>query len=122
MLVENSTVQPRPNSAIILTLCRTFAILKKLGVEANELEGLLAQAACHTPPTLDQVAFDQLLMAAIQAKGKEKPLSTFMGQVILNMSQKNRESTHHSLPLLPSFFQTCVLDKKCEPTSGTPSQ
>ncbi|MBW0557147.1 hypothetical protein O181_096862 [Austropuccinia psidii MF-1] len=90
MLVENSTSQPKPNSAIILTLCRTFAIFKKLGVEANELEGLLAQAACHTPPTLDQVAFDQLVMAALQAKGKEKPLSTFVGQVILNMSQKNR--------------------------------
>ncbi|MBW0500492.1 hypothetical protein O181_040207 [Austropuccinia psidii MF-1] len=64
-----------------------FALLKKLGIEAKELEGLLAQAACHVPPTLDQ-----LITAVILSKGKEKPSSTFVGQVILNTSQTRPEA------------------------------
>ncbi|MBW0521836.1 hypothetical protein O181_061551 [Austropuccinia psidii MF-1] len=61
LLVENGAGQPKPNSAIILSLCKLFAIFKKLGIDADELEGLLAQAAFHAPPSLDCVAFDQLL-------------------------------------------------------------
>ncbi|MBW0481716.1 hypothetical protein O181_021431 [Austropuccinia psidii MF-1] len=54
----------------------------KLGVEANELKGLLAQAACHPPATPDQTAFNQLVTAAILAKGDDKPTSTFVGQKV----------------------------------------
>ncbi|MBW0526958.1 hypothetical protein O181_066673 [Austropuccinia psidii MF-1] len=74
-----------------------------LGVEADELEGLLAQAACHAPPSLGEVAFDQLVTAAILAKGDKKPLSTFIGQIIMNASQKDSEATQH-----PSPFFYCV--------------
>ncbi|MBW0490629.1 hypothetical protein O181_030344 [Austropuccinia psidii MF-1] len=120
MLVKNGTGQPKPNSVIILTLRRTFAIFKKLGVKACELEVLLVHTACHTPPNLDQVAFNQLVKAAILTKGKEKPSLTFVVQVILNTFQKNSVSTHCSLPFiycvsdpppLPSFFQTCGVDE-----------
>ncbi|MBW0542385.1 hypothetical protein O181_082100 [Austropuccinia psidii MF-1] len=72
-----------------------FAMLKKLGIKANELEGLLAQAACHTPATLNQ-----LVTTAILAKGEEKPNSTFVGQVILNASTKADENTRQLSPFV----------------------
>ncbi|MBW0547054.1 hypothetical protein O181_086769 [Austropuccinia psidii MF-1] len=75
-------------------------MFKKLGVDADELEGLLAQAACHPPPNIGQVAFDQLVTAAILAKGDEKPSSTFVAQVIMNA-----DSGRH-----PSPFLYCVSD------------
>ncbi|MBW0585988.1 hypothetical protein O181_125703, partial [Austropuccinia psidii MF-1] len=87
-------------ATLILTLCQTFAIFKKLGVEADELEGLLAQAAFHAPPNLGQVAFDQLVTAAILAKGDKKPSSTFVGQVIMNTSQRSSQSTQRSSPFI----------------------
>ncbi|MBW0496743.1 hypothetical protein O181_036458 [Austropuccinia psidii MF-1] len=95
MLVENSTGPLKPNSTVVLTLCRTFAIFKKLGVKANELEGLLAQATCHALPTLNQ-----LVTATILAKGNEKPSSTFVGQVILNTFEKNSKFTQFSSPFI----------------------
>ncbi|MBW0467837.1 hypothetical protein O181_007552 [Austropuccinia psidii MF-1] len=82
MLVENASGDPKPNTNIVPSLRRAFAMFKKLSVE-----GLLAQVACHAPPTLDQDTFDQLVMAAILLKGDEKPSSTFVGQVIINASQ-----------------------------------
>ncbi|MBW0582746.1 hypothetical protein O181_122461 [Austropuccinia psidii MF-1] len=100
VLVENGAGQPKLNTTLILTLFRTFAIFQKLGVEADKLEGLLAQAVCHAPPNLGQVAFNQLQTAAILARGNEKPLLTFVGQVIINTSQKNRESTRRSSPFI----------------------
>ncbi|MBW0535354.1 hypothetical protein O181_075069 [Austropuccinia psidii MF-1] len=103
VLVENGAGHPKPNTTIILTLCQTFAIFKKLGVEADKLEGLLAQAACHAPPSLGKVAFDQLVTVAILAKGDEKLPSTFVGQIIMNASQKDGEATQH-----PSPFVYCV--------------
>ncbi|MBW0512436.1 hypothetical protein O181_052151 [Austropuccinia psidii MF-1] len=87
MLVENGSSTPRPNNVIILSLHRTFVLLKKLGVKADELEGLLAQAVCHAPTTLNQMAFNQLVTTAILARGEEKP-TTFVGQIILNASTK----------------------------------
>ncbi|MBW0488811.1 hypothetical protein O181_028526 [Austropuccinia psidii MF-1] len=62
---------------IVLMLRRSFALFKKLGIEAEELEGLLAQAACHALATLDQATFDQLITAAILSKGEEKLSLTF---------------------------------------------
>ncbi|MBW0461370.1 hypothetical protein O181_001085 [Austropuccinia psidii MF-1] len=85
-LIENGSGMPKPNNTIVLTLRHSLSLFKKLGIKAEELEGLLAQVVCHAPPTLDQAAFDQLIRAAILSKGKEKPSSTFMGQVILNAS------------------------------------
>ncbi|MBW0514301.1 hypothetical protein O181_054016 [Austropuccinia psidii MF-1] len=73
LLVENRTGQHKPNSTIILSLRKTFGIFKKLGVDGDELEGLLAQAACHPPASLDWVAFNQLVTCAILAKGDKKP-------------------------------------------------
>ncbi|MBW0485954.1 hypothetical protein O181_025669 [Austropuccinia psidii MF-1] len=86
LLIENNTGQHKPNCTVILSLRKTFAIFKKLGVDGHELKGLLAQAACHPPASLDWVAFDQLVTSAILAKGDEKPSSMFVGQVILNAS------------------------------------
>ncbi|MBW0476849.1 hypothetical protein O181_016564 [Austropuccinia psidii MF-1] len=88
MLIENGSGTPCPNNVIILSLRCTFVLLKKLGVEADELEGLLAQAACHAPATLDHTAFNQLVTTAILAEGDEKPTSTFVGKIILNASTK----------------------------------
>ncbi|MBW0542201.1 hypothetical protein O181_081916 [Austropuccinia psidii MF-1] len=79
LLIENGTSQHKPNSTIILSLRKTFVIFKKLGVDGDQLEGLLAQAVCHPPASLDQVAFNQLVTSAILAKGDEKPSSTFVG-------------------------------------------
>ncbi|MBW0494746.1 hypothetical protein O181_034461 [Austropuccinia psidii MF-1] len=58
MLIENCPSNPEPKSTIVLSLFQTFEIFKKLGVKADNIEGLLAQASCHAPPTLDQGAFD----------------------------------------------------------------
>ncbi|MBW0501141.1 hypothetical protein O181_040856 [Austropuccinia psidii MF-1] len=63
VLIENGTGHPQSNTTNILTLCRAFAMFKKLGVDADELEGLLAQAACHAPPNVGQVSFNQLVTA-----------------------------------------------------------
>ncbi|MBW0528879.1 hypothetical protein O181_068594 [Austropuccinia psidii MF-1] len=52
------------------------------------------------PPNLGQVAFDQLVTAARLARGDEKPLSTFVGQVIMNTLQKSSESTQRSSPFI----------------------
>ncbi|MBW0539163.1 hypothetical protein O181_078878 [Austropuccinia psidii MF-1] len=93
LLVENGTGQHKPNSAIILSLCKSFSLFKKLGIDTDELEGLLAQTACHPPPPLDCVAFDQLVTSAILEKGDEKPSSTFLGQVILSTSRRDEDQT-----------------------------
>ncbi|MBW0472694.1 hypothetical protein O181_012409 [Austropuccinia psidii MF-1] len=87
-------------NTIVLVLQRSFALFKKLGIEAKELEGLLAQAACHAPATLDQATFDQLVPAAILLKGKEKPSLTFVGQVILNVSQTRPDTKQPTLPFV----------------------
>ncbi|MBW0504802.1 hypothetical protein O181_044517 [Austropuccinia psidii MF-1] len=87
MLIENGSGAPRPNNA-------------------DKLEGLLAQAACHTPTTLDQ-----LVTTAILAKGDEKPTSTFVGQIILNTSTKTNKD---NLQLSP--FVYCVADPPATPT------
>ncbi|MBW0461677.1 hypothetical protein O181_001392 [Austropuccinia psidii MF-1] len=95
MLVKNGSGAPQPNKVLVLSLCCTFAMFKKLGIKADELEGLLAQAACHT-----HAAFDQLVTTAILAKGEEKPSSTFVGQVILNASMKTNKNTHQLSPFV----------------------
>ncbi|MBW0574319.1 hypothetical protein O181_114034 [Austropuccinia psidii MF-1] len=74
---------------------RFFALFKKLGIKAEELESLLAQAGCHAPPTLDQ-----LITAAILSKGKEKPSLTLVGQVILNVSQTRPEVARLTSPFV----------------------
>ncbi|MBW0492654.1 hypothetical protein O181_032369 [Austropuccinia psidii MF-1] len=81
--VENGSGAPKSNTQLILLLRQTLVLFKKLKVGAEELEGLIAQAACHAPPALDQ-----LVTAAILAKNEDKPSSTFVGQVILNGSSK----------------------------------
>ncbi|MBW0495713.1 hypothetical protein O181_035428 [Austropuccinia psidii MF-1] len=100
LLVESGAIQHKPNSTIILELHKAFAIFKKLGVDADELEGLLTQAACHAPASLDRVAFNQLVTSAILAKGEEQPLSTFIGQVILNTSQRDNKHPQHASPFV----------------------
>ncbi|MBW0500886.1 hypothetical protein O181_040601 [Austropuccinia psidii MF-1] len=100
MLVKNGSGAPRPNNTLVLSLRRTFAMFKKLGIKADELEGLLAQAACHAPATLDQMAFDQLVTTAILSKGNKKPNSTFVRQVILNASGKADKHTHQLSPFV----------------------
>ncbi|MBW0464014.1 hypothetical protein O181_003729 [Austropuccinia psidii MF-1] len=100
LLVENGAGQPKPNSAIILLLHKLFSIFKKLGIESDELVGLLAQAACHAPASLDQVVFDQLVTSGILAKGDEKPLSKFVGQVILNTLRRDDKHSQSSSPFI----------------------
>ncbi|MBW0572912.1 hypothetical protein O181_112627 [Austropuccinia psidii MF-1] len=95
MLIENGSGQPKSNSTVILTLWKSFALFKKLGVDADELEGLLAQAACHAPPTLDQ-----LVTCSIMARGSEKQLSTFVGEAILNALPAINGLTQHSSPFI----------------------
>ncbi|MBW0498255.1 hypothetical protein O181_037970 [Austropuccinia psidii MF-1] len=87
-------------STVILSLHKTFAIFKKLGIDGDELEGLLAQAACHPLASLDRVAFDQLVTSAILAKGDKKPSSTFVGQVILNASRRDDKPPQHTSPFV----------------------
>ncbi|MBW0473335.1 hypothetical protein O181_013050 [Austropuccinia psidii MF-1] len=84
---------------VALLSTQNFAMFKKLGIEAEELEGLLAQTLCHVPLTLDQAAFDQLSNVAILSKGNKRPSSTFVGQVILNASQSRPDMAQ-----LPSPF------------------
>ncbi|MBW0554243.1 hypothetical protein O181_093958, partial [Austropuccinia psidii MF-1] len=100
MLVKNGSGAPRPSNMLVLSLRRTFAMFKKLGIEADELEGLLAQSLCHAPATLDQTAFNQLVTAAILSKGNEKPNSTFVRQVILNASAKADDHTRQLSPFV----------------------
>ncbi|MBW0464058.1 hypothetical protein O181_003773 [Austropuccinia psidii MF-1] len=100
LLVENGSGMPKTNTQLILSLRRTFVLFKQLEVEADELEGLIAQAACHTPPTLDQVAFDQLVTVAILAKNEDKPSPTFVGQVILNVLSKVEDFARNSSPFV----------------------
>ncbi|MBW0538687.1 hypothetical protein O181_078402, partial [Austropuccinia psidii MF-1] len=94
------------NTSIVLSLCRTFAMFKKLGIKADELKGLLAQATCRAPPTLDQ-----LITAAILSKGDEKPSLTFVGQVIINASQRGTKQ-----PREPSPFVYHLSDPPDAPT------
>ncbi|MBW0527978.1 hypothetical protein O181_067693 [Austropuccinia psidii MF-1] len=49
LLVENDSGQHKPNNTIILSLHKTFSIFKKLGVDTDKLDSLLAQA----PASLD---------------------------------------------------------------------
>ncbi|MBW0495003.1 hypothetical protein O181_034718 [Austropuccinia psidii MF-1] len=52
------------------------------------------------PPKYCQVAFNQLVTAAILAKDDKKPSSTVIGQVIMNALQKSSESTQRSSPFI----------------------
>ncbi|MBW0462534.1 hypothetical protein O181_002249 [Austropuccinia psidii MF-1] len=100
MLMGNNSNAPKSNTSIFLLLHCTFAMFKKLGIKADKLKGLLAQATCRTPPTLDQTAFNQLITAAILSKGDEKPSSTFVGQVIINASQQGNEQAQELSPFV----------------------
>ncbi|MBW0554738.1 hypothetical protein O181_094453 [Austropuccinia psidii MF-1] len=82
ILTDSTSCNLKNNTGIILFLKYTFAIFKKLGIEANKLEGLLAQATCHAPLTLDQ-----LITAAILLKGDEKPTLTFLVQNLWRLTQ-----------------------------------
>ncbi|MBW0532580.1 hypothetical protein O181_072295 [Austropuccinia psidii MF-1] len=95
MLVKNGSGTPQPNNVLVLLLCCTFVLLKKLGLEADELEGLLAQASCHAPATLDQ-----LVTTAMLVRGEEKPNLTFVGQVILNASTKTDKDNRQLSPFV----------------------
>ncbi|MBW0468288.1 hypothetical protein O181_008003 [Austropuccinia psidii MF-1] len=97
-LQGTSLTQSKPTAALEIVLKNS--VLFKLGVKANELKVLLAQAACHAPATLNQ-----LVMAAILAKGDEKPTSTFVGKVILNASTKRNDGIQKGSP-----FVYCVTD------------
>ncbi|MBW0527105.1 hypothetical protein O181_066820 [Austropuccinia psidii MF-1] len=117
MLVKNGSGAPQPNNVLVLSLRRTFAMFKKLGIEADELEGLLAQAACHAPATLDQ-----LVTVAILSKGNEKPNSNFVGQVILNASGK---ADNHTRQLSPFVYRvadppTTPSHTRRQPSLGPP--
>ncbi|MBW0518647.1 hypothetical protein O181_058362 [Austropuccinia psidii MF-1] len=78
MLVKNRSGTPQPNDVIILFLTRTFVLLKKLGIKADELE----------------------VTTAILAKGDEKPTLTFVVQIILNASTKANKENHQLSPFL----------------------
>ncbi|MBW0520738.1 hypothetical protein O181_060453 [Austropuccinia psidii MF-1] len=114
ILTDNASDNSKTNTIIVLLLQYTFAMLKKLGIKANELEVLLAQATCHAPSTLDQAAFDQLITMAILSKGDEKPTLTFVGQVIINASQRSEEWAREVSP-----FIYCVPDLPKPSTSYT---
>ncbi|MBW0464943.1 hypothetical protein O181_004658 [Austropuccinia psidii MF-1] len=126
LLVENSTGQYKPNRTVILSLCKTFAIFKKLGVDGDELEGLLAQATCQPPASLDRVALDQLVTSTILAKGDKKPLSTFVGQVILNTLRRDDKHPQKTLPFVycVSDLQECLtpLSRPRSPYCAKPSK
>ncbi|MBW0499426.1 hypothetical protein O181_039141 [Austropuccinia psidii MF-1] len=125
MLIENGAGQPQSNTTIILKLFRAFAMFKKLGVDANKLEGLLAQAVCHAPPNVSQVTFDQLVTAAILAKGDEKPSSTFVGQVIMNALQRNMDSGQRPSPFVyrvsDPLVPTMQTPRPCSPFFSKPA-
>ncbi|MBW0579502.1 hypothetical protein O181_119217 [Austropuccinia psidii MF-1] len=99
-------------------------MFKKLGVKADKLKDLLAQAACHFPPTLFQIAFDQLITSTIIARGNKKPSLTFVGQVILSVSLENSGHIQHSSPFLycvsdpPGSWPFQILP--CSPYSSKP--
>ncbi|MBW0542072.1 hypothetical protein O181_081787 [Austropuccinia psidii MF-1] len=119
MLVKNGHGTPQPNNVRILSLCCTFVLLKKLGVEADELEGLLAQAVCHAAATLNQ-----LVTTAILARGEEKPNLTFVVQVILNPSTKTNKDNCQLSPFVslvahPPATQT-YLQRPCSPGPSQP--
>ncbi|MBW0536489.1 hypothetical protein O181_076204 [Austropuccinia psidii MF-1] len=118
MLVKNGPGTPRPNNILILSLCCTFVLLKKLGVEADELEGLLAQAVCHAPATLNQ-----LVTTTILARGEEKPNLTFVVQVILNASTKTNEDNCQLSPFVSLVAHpTATPTYPQRPCSPGPSQ
>ncbi|MBW0545395.1 hypothetical protein O181_085110 [Austropuccinia psidii MF-1] len=124
VLIENGAGQPQSNTTIILTLGRAFTMFKKLGFDANELEGLLAQAVCHAPPNVGQVAFDQLVTAAILAKGDEKPSLTFVGKVIMNADSGQRPFPfvyRVSDPLAPAIQLPCPRSPFLSKPSDQPS-
>ncbi|MBW0498970.1 hypothetical protein O181_038685 [Austropuccinia psidii MF-1] len=89
-------------------------MFKKLNIE-----GLLAQFACHAPPTLDQ-----LVTAAILSKGDEKPLSTFVEQVIINESQQQEDQAPGPSPFVYRFSEsqasTLFLPKLAKPHNPCP--
>ncbi|MBW0527811.1 hypothetical protein O181_067526 [Austropuccinia psidii MF-1] len=119
MLVTNNSDSPKSNTSIVLLLRRTFAMFKKLGIEADELKGLLAQATCRAPPTLDQ-----LITAEILSKGDEKLSLTFVGQVIINASQQGKEQAWELSPFIyrlsdPSEPPTPYL-RPCSPYNPRP--
>ncbi|MBW0528516.1 hypothetical protein O181_068231 [Austropuccinia psidii MF-1] len=91
-----------------------FYNVQEIEVEANELKGLLVQALSHTCPALDQEAFNQLITAAILSKGEEKPLLTFVIQVIINALHQKDEQLQELSP-----FVYCVSDP-LEPTPVFP--
>ncbi|MBW0506186.1 hypothetical protein O181_045901 [Austropuccinia psidii MF-1] len=95
MLVENASGDPKPNTRIVLSLRHAFAIFKKLSID-----GLLAQVACHVLLTLDQDAFEQLVMAAIFLKGDEKQCLAFVWKVIINASQLQEGQTQVPSPFV----------------------
>ncbi|MBW0481151.1 hypothetical protein O181_020866 [Austropuccinia psidii MF-1] len=115
LLVENGSRAPKSNTQLILLLRQTFALFKQLKVEADELKGLIAQAAYHAPLTLNQVAFDQLVTGAILAKNKDKPSSTFVGQVILNVSLKAEDFARN----LSSFVYRMAYSTQVSSTPAT---
>ncbi|MBW0529720.1 hypothetical protein O181_069435 [Austropuccinia psidii MF-1] len=100
MLVENVSSNLKSNTSIVLSIQHTFAMFKKLNIEADELEGLIVQVSCHAPPSLNQEASDQLITAAILSKGNEKPSPTFVGQVIINASQRQEDKPCVSSPFV----------------------
>ncbi|MBW0512035.1 hypothetical protein O181_051750 [Austropuccinia psidii MF-1] len=105
--MANNSDTPKSNTSIVLSLCRTFAMFKKLGIEAaDKLKGLLTQVMCHTPPTLDQTAFNQLITAAILSKGDDKPSLTFVGQVIFNTSQRGDKQAWKLSPFIYCLSDT----------------
>ncbi|MBW0527757.1 hypothetical protein O181_067472 [Austropuccinia psidii MF-1] len=89
--------------------------LSCLKVEVDELKGLIAQAACHAPPTLDQ-----LVTAAILAKNEDKPSSTFVGQVILNASSKAEDFAMNSSSFVYRMADSTQVSSS--PTTATPSR
>ncbi|MBW0517598.1 hypothetical protein O181_057313 [Austropuccinia psidii MF-1] len=112
LLVENSAGQSKPNSAIILSLCKSFALFKKLGIDADELEGLLAQTACHPPPSLDCVAFDQLALLPFiyrvtnsqeHPPPHQRPRSPYFARPMRSSSKVRRPPDH----LLERFGGAC---------------
>ncbi|MBW0550649.1 hypothetical protein O181_090364 [Austropuccinia psidii MF-1] len=90
-----------------------------LKVEVDEFKSLIAQVECHTLPTLNQVAFDQLVTVAILAKNEDKPSLAFVGQVILNGSSKVEDFTRNS----PSFVYRMADSAQISssPTTTAPS-
>ncbi|MBW0497799.1 hypothetical protein O181_037514 [Austropuccinia psidii MF-1] len=101
-------------------LSRRGAALK-LGVEADELEGLLAQSGCHAPPNLGQVAFDQLVTAEILARGNKKPFSAFPTSPDLLRQQMMYAAALNILSInLGGHAFTAAIQDTGKPTAHTP--